>query len=132
VSNHDSGMSVRDVLSPLARGTSILVGHPSAVNRLRAFGFEVEVQPALSADESNDRLFEARKTEAREVLDTLPPIPQPCRQAVVLLYKEMIECRLFGLHGAAITSVGILVEFALKFAIYLVETGSATAYDSNA
>ena len=46
------------------------------------------------------------------------------------LYKEIRECILFGLNGAAITLAGNLLEFALKHTTYVKEVGGYQSYDA--
>ena len=53
----------------------------------------------------------------------MPEIPPIAAPEVVALYREIIDCVLVGAHGAAITMATILVEFALKYTVFVCEVG---------
>jgi hypothetical protein len=120
-------MDINEVLNALAEGDSVLVAHPDALRRLEELGAEIKRSTPLSPDQELQKLFRDREAAASSLLQSIPSIPGGILAAVILLYDEIIEALLFGLHGAAITLSGILVEFALKFTTYIVETGSATS-----
>jgi hypothetical protein len=120
-------MDINAILSVLADGKSALVAHPAAIERLIELGASIQRSPQLAPQEAVERLFDKRKKLALELVPSLPGIPGSLPASVVALYEEIIQALLFGLHGAAITQCGILVEFAMKFSVFIVETGSATA-----
>lgn len=118
-----------DLLSKLAAKAGVAIMNPQDLERLRALGLKVREQPKLSLEESIDALFEARKAHALERAKKLPPPPPFPVPSIQSLYNEIQECIIFGLHGAAITLSGILVEFALKYATYICEVGGHSNYD---
>lgn len=120
-------MDLEEVLSTLADGKSVLVAHPTALDRMEALGIEVERPPAISPKAAVERLFETRQAMALKLLPKIPGIPSSLPFSIISLYEEIVQCLLFDLHGAAITLCGILTEFALKSATFIVETGSLTA-----
>lgn len=115
------------LLNKLKAGVAI--ANPKDLERLSALGFKLQEQPKLSVEESIDTLFEARKAHALEWAMKLPSPPPFSVPSIQSLYNEIQECIIFGLHGAAITLSGILVEFALKYATYIHEVGGHANYN---
>lgn len=119
------------LLSRLAADADRIVANPSDMVELRQAGVRPQPPPRLSIEESVERLFSGRKECAVERAKALPLAPDPAPPAVVSLYDEIAESIVFGLHGAAITLSGVLVEFVLKYATYIREAGGFAKYDSD-
>jgi hypothetical protein len=106
-----------------------MVANPADLERLLQAGVQLQVVPRLSIEESVPRLFSERQTGAVERAKALPVAPTLAPPAVASLYDEIAECIVFGMHGAAITLSGVLVEFVLKYATYIREAGGFANYD---
>lgn len=75
-------------------------------------------------------LFHHVGKDAVERARQLPNPPAHGVLEIIELYDEIRLCIIFGQYGAAITLCGILVEFALKYATYLVERSGRTEDES--
>jgi hypothetical protein len=115
-------MEIRDVEKVLAGlspdETKILIA-PSDLEELIAKGFPFKVTPPLTLDE----FFDQKKKMAADLFKLLPPVPNGLPPDIKNLYHEILECMAMGLFGPAITMCAILVEFALKRALWLFEVG---------
>lgn len=125
----DEKVDLERVLSKLAADSHQIVANPSDIERLLREGIHVEQPPRRTLEESIDLLFSTRKQSALERAKELPTLPLKVPPSIASLYEEISTCIIFGLHGAAITLSGILVEFALKFATYIREAGGYSNYN---
>jgi len=73
-------------------------------------------------------LNERKKKEALDITKKLPQRYNFALAAINALYDEIYECTIFQLNGAAITLCSILVEFALKEALYFYENNRSFEY----
>jgi hypothetical protein len=93
------------------------------INRLANESTMIVEESPLPLKDKIAQLFERRKKEAIEIINRLPLPPNYDFPEINSLYDEINECVLFGLNGATITLCGILVEYALKRAVYFKECG---------
>ncbi len=121
--------NLADVIEKMAKGSDVIVAGPGALDDLKDAGVEFDPPTELPPEETLDRLFKTRRRAASVLIPHLPEIPQHIQPNLGFLWNEIIECAIFGLHGAAVTLLGILVEFALKQATYKAELGK-WAYDA--
>lgn len=121
---------LQDLMSRLVEGSEQIVGSPSTIDRLRKLGIQFKQVPERTFEEGIDLLFAKRKKTALELATKLPDPPIIAAPAIESLYNEITECIVFGLHGAAITLSGILVEFVLKYVTYFSEIGGVGEYDA--
>jgi hypothetical protein len=113
------------------RGNELIVASLATLQRAKGKGLPVNEAPRLSTTDAISKLFDQRKQHAVSVASTLLLCPVP-DTPVLYLYDQIRLCLLFKLNGAAITFCGILVEYALKYAIYLKENPGATSFDTSA
>ncbi len=125
----DEKADLESVLSKLAAGSDRIVANPSDIEQLLREGIHLEQPPRRTLEESVDLLFSSRKQSALERARELPAPPPKAPPSIASLYEEISTCIVFGLHGAAITLSGVLVEFALKFATYIREAGGYLHYN---
>jgi len=121
--------SIEALVSRLLRGTEIVMMSPETLSQVKQQGGPIKTVELPSLEESLDKLFETRKQKALQLARDLPPCPT-YDLPLLYLYDEIRQCILFGLNGTAITLCGILLEFALKYAIYLKEHPGETNFDS--
>ena len=119
-------MDINILLSKLLEesGANLIISNPEDLSRLQQNGLELDNPVPLTQEEYIDKLFEAKKCAALESIKAIPSFPDVRIPMIGLLYKEIIECVLFGLSGAAITLSAVLVEIALKLAIVKARYGN--------
>lgn len=100
---------------------------PETIAKLQEQGLKFETKPGYTLNE----LFMERRAKAETTIPLLPPLPEDLPHALKSLYEQIRECMFFGLHGAAITLSGNLIEFGLKHFTYLREIGGYKNYDPN-
>jgi len=120
---------MKDELNEVVSRSEFIVAHPDAVSALRRLGFTVEERPQLRPEQELARQAESRRLYAEKVLKKLPPRLNTAVVAIDELYHETRECVLFGHNGPAITLCGILVEYLLKHASFVVESGGYSDFD---
>src|SRR5262245_4352166 len=120
---------LEQILSKLAEGSTETIANLDDIERLRSEGFPFEVKASLPPEHAIARLFRDRQERAVQLVRMFPLGLPPGTPSVESLYKEILECILFGVNGAAITLCGILIEFALKYASYIVEVGGFAKFD---
>jgi hypothetical protein len=113
------------------RGHEVIVASLATIQQAREKGLPVTEAPRLSVEDAISKLFDQRKQHALSLASTLPPCPV-ADTPVLYLYDQIRLCLLFNLNGAAITFCGILVEYALKYAIYVKENPGTTSFDTSA
>jgi hypothetical protein len=123
--------SIEALVFRLLRGAEIVMMHPETLSLAKQHGEPIKTVELPPLEESLDKLFETRKQKAFQLARDLPPCPT-FELPLLYLYDEIRQCILFGLDGTAITLCGILLEFALKYAIYLKEHPGETNFDSEA
>ena len=111
-------------------GADTIIVNPANIERLRKQGVNFDKVPKKCLEECIDLLFSERKKLSLEMAKKLPDPPLISAPAIESLYNEIRECIILGLHGAAITLSGILVEFTLKYVTYAREMGGFTEYDA--
>lgn len=122
----DDKLPIKDtdeLLAELAEDATQIVSNSETLEKMAKAGIKFDRKPPVSNEDYIDRLFEARKQKAPEIIKQFPPPPEIALPPITSLYTEIRECILFGLNGAAITLSAILVEFALKHAIIDHKTG---------
>ncbi len=122
---------LKEIFDGLSADVDSISLNPTTLERLRKQGINLPERPRHTPEESVNYLFnDQRKKQALHMYRQLPDlgdIPVPSIQS---LYKEIRAAAVLGLHGAAITLSGILLEYALKYAAYKVEMGQFANYDS--
>jgi len=113
------------------RGHEAIVASPATIQKAKEKGLLITEAPRLSDEDAISKLFDERKQYALSVASTLRLCPVP-DTSVLYLYDQIRLCLLFNLNGAAITFAGILVEYALKYATYVMENPDATSFDTSA
>jgi hypothetical protein len=115
-------------INKLIGSTTQIIVNPDTYKTMVAQGLPIsQVEPA-PVEEYVPKLFETKKERALEIIKYLPPRNNFSLTSCNALYDEIYECIIFGLNGAAITLCGILVEFALKQALYFIENGRSFEY----
>ena len=123
---------IGDLLNRLLRGSQFLLAHPSALQYLKeGEPDKLQTIDPLPVQDALDSLFELRRKQAAEIAEKIPGCPS-WELSIQALYDEIRQCALFGLHGAAITLSGVLVEFVVKYAVFCRETRSKVKFDSDA
>jgi len=117
--------NIRKKLDGLAEGADVIIANPDDIEKLKNQGLPLKVVPSKTINE----LFQERLRSAIEVANHLPCLPDNLPPSIKSLYQEIRECIFFGLHGAAITLSGNLIEFSLKHATYVKEVGGYQKYD---
>ena len=117
--------NIRKKLDELAEGADVIIANPDDIEKLKDQGLPLKVVPSKTINE----LFQERLRSAIEVANHLPCLPDKLPPAIKSLYQEIRECIFFGLHGAAITLSGNLIEFSLKHTTYVKEIGGYQKYD---
>lgn len=122
---------IQNSMEQLSKEVDTIIASPETIGKLRKQGLPLEISPAPTVEER----FQARKAQAQDVAQNLqkfelPPV-ELLTPAIKSLYEEIIDCILFGLNGAAITLSGNLIEFTLKHAAFVKESGGYQNYDSN-
>lgn len=123
------GDSIHAMVFRALRGNQLVVASSDTIKRAIEKGEPITAGPELSIEAAIDKLFEQRRTKAREVASKLLPCPVP-ETPILYLYDQIRQCILFDMNGAAITFCGILIEYALKYATFLKETGGRSTFDS--
>ncbi len=120
---------IQTQIDELTKDADTIIAAPDTIEKWREQGLPFEEVPAQTIDE----LFEDRKKAASEVVHNLPQLPDQkiLSPAIKSLYQEIRECIFFGLNGAAITLAGNLIEFVLKHATFVKESGGYPHYDPN-
>src|SRR4051812_15327461 len=120
---------IQNSLEQLAKESNIITASPETIKKLQKQGLLPESSPAPTLEER----FAARKAKAKDVAQSLPELPpaELIIPAIRSLYEEIIDCILFGLNGTAITLSGNLIEFTLKHAAFVKESGGYENYDPN-
>jgi len=123
--------SIHALVYRALRGSQLVLASPETVARAIEKGEPITAVPELPTEVALDRLFENRRKKAQAVAPNL--LPCPVDDAPILyLYDQIRECILFGLNGTALVLCGILVEYALKVAVFNTETGSTSPFDPGA
>lgn len=99
-------------------GATVIISNPEDISGLQKDGLKLDPPVSITPQEHIEKLFEVKKKLALDMLDKIPTLPNISMPTVGLLWKEIAECVLFGNNGAAISLCSILVEYALKEAIF--------------
>lgn len=97
-------------------GTTIIL-NPKTLLKLQKSGLKLDQQALITHQEQIEKLFEAKRKMAMDILKIIPTFPNAQIPVIGFLWNEIVECVLFGNNGAAISLSAILVEYALKEAI---------------
>ncbi|MBN1882283.1 MAG: hypothetical protein JW885_08935 [Deltaproteobacteria bacterium] len=118
--------SLADLMTRLSQGSDTIIVNPNGIEKLREKGVPIEIAHNKTLPE----LFKERLESAIKLEKELPPVPNEFfSQSIRSLYREIQECILFSLNGAAITLSAILIEFTLKRTTYTKEVGGYGEYD---
>jgi len=98
-------------------GATVIITNPEDLSGLQKDGLKLDPAVSITPQEHVEKLFEAKKKLALDVLNKIPMLPNVPIPTIGLLWKEIVECVLFGNNGAAISLSAVLVEYALKEAI---------------
>lgn len=115
--DHDEKQDINELLASYAANATQFIASTSTLKKLSEMGLKLDKPEEETADSYINRIFEARKRTAKEVIGKLPVRPNIPLPPILSLYDEISECILFGLNGAAISLSAVLVEFAIKHAI---------------
>jgi hypothetical protein len=110
---------IQTIMNELAGDSNTIIVNPETLEELKRSGVPFDTVPAPTIDQ----LFDQRKQNAFLKIRQLPALPEGLPPAVQALYQEIRECIFFGLNGAAITMSAILIEFVLKYTIFIKEAG---------
>lgn len=110
---------IEKIMGELPKGSDRIIVNPTDLAELKKQGVPFDVIPSQTINQ----LFEERKQNAFSKEKELPLLPQELPPAVQALYQEIRECIFFRLNGAAITMSSILIEFVLKHATFIKESG---------
>ena len=110
---------IEKIMEELAKGSDRIIVNPKTLEELKNQGIPFDVIPSPTIDE----LFEQRRIKAKENAPWLPTLPEGLPPSIQALYQEIRECIFFGLNGAAITMSSILIEYAIKYATHIKESG---------
>lgn len=108
---------INELLAKQAKDATHFIANPETLDQLIKAGLKLDEQKPITDEEYIDQLFAGRQEKAKKLIKQLPAPPQIALPPLTSLYAEIRECILFGLNGAAITLLAILVEFAIKHAI---------------
>ena len=110
---------IEKIMEELAKSSDRIIVNPETFEELKHLGIPFDVIPAPTIEE----LFEKRKQNAILRVKQLPDLPQGLPPLIQALYQEIRESIFFGLNGVAITMSSILIEFVLKHATFIKESG---------
>jgi hypothetical protein len=125
------GDSIDRLVWRALRGPEGFVASAATVQQAKEKGLPVSEAQRLSTEDAINKLFEERKQHALSIASRLMPCPI-ADTPILYLYDQIRLCILFSLDGAAVTFCGILVEYALKYAIYIKENPGTTSFDTTA
>ncbi len=113
--------NTQELMDKLSEDSNLIVASPQGIARLEQQGIPFERTAAPTLKER----FDGRMANAIQVLPNLPELPlvELLPHAIKSLYEEILDCILFGVNGAAITLCGNLIEFTLKHAAFVEESG---------
>ena len=122
---------INEFLKEMIEGsaTTQIISNPNTLTQLQKDGLELDKAAVLTPQEYVDKLFKEKKTIALESVKSIPSLPDVGVPTIGTLYKEIAECVLFGLNGAAISLSAVLVEYTLKLAIVKAKYGNK--YNAN-
>lgn len=123
--------NIKKLLDGLSAETNRIIATPEVIEKLKSKGLPIVEKEPLTLEETLDNLFSKREKVALENARKLPDTPINMEPAIQSLYTEIQECIIFSLNGAAITLMGILVEFVLKYVTYIKEVGGHAIYESS-
>ena len=98
-------------------GATVIITNPEDLLGLQKDGLKLDPVVSITPQEHVEKLFEAKKKLALDILNKIPTLPNVPIPTIGLLWKEIVGCVLFGNNGAAISLSAVLVEYALKEAI---------------
>jgi len=124
------GDSIAAMVNRALRGPKVMVANPETIEKAMMKGESVGVVPELPSEQAIDKLFEHRRSKAQLAAPDLPGCPVP-DAPILHLYDQIRQCILFDLTGPAITMCGMLVEYALKYAMFAAETRGASTFDAD-
>ena len=108
---------INELIAAHAEDATQFIASTSTLKDLISKGLTLD-KPVIESDQEYiDRIFEEKRIAAYSIIDEMPGIPNIALPPITSLYKEIRECMLFGLNGAAISLSAVLVEFAIKHAI---------------
>jgi hypothetical protein len=116
---------IEKIMKDLAKSSDRIIVNPETLKELKNQGIPFDVVPSPTIDE----LFEKRRIKAKENACRLPTLPEGLPPSIQALYQEIRECIFFGLNGAAITMSSILIEYAIKYATHIKESGGHSGAD---
>ncbi|MDY6863032.1 MAG: hypothetical protein SV062_08585 [Thermodesulfobacteriota bacterium] len=116
---------IQKIMEELAISSDKIIVNPSTLEELKSQGIPFDIVPSPTIDE----LFEQRRIKAKENAPLLPILPEGLPPSIQALYQEIRECIFFGLNGAAITMSSILIEYAIKYATHVKESGGHDSGD---
>lgn len=123
------GDSIHALVFRALRGNQLVVASSETIEKAIEKGEPITAEPELSIEAAIDKLFEHRRNKAQVFASKLLPCPVP-ETPILYLYDQIRQCILFDMNGAAITFCGILIEYALKYATFIRETGGGSTFDS--
>lgn len=122
-------LNKNELMAKLSENANLIIASPQTIAKLKEQGIPFERTSSTTIEDK----FNARKAEAIKIVPHLPTLPdiEMLPHAIKSLYEEIIDCILFGVNGAAITMCGNLIEFTLKHATFVKESGGYQNYDPN-
>jgi len=120
---------LENAINKLVNSNTQIIVNPETFKKMVAQGLPISYAEPAPVEEYIPKLFETRKAKALEIIRHLPARSNFAFPSINALYDEIYECIIFGLNGAAITLCSILVEFALKQALYFHENGNSFTYN---
>ena len=110
---------IERIIEDLAKGSDRIIVNPETLEDLKLQSIPFDTIPSPTIEE----LFDRRKEIALLKAQYLPALPYGLPPQIQALYQEIRECIFFGLNGAAITLSSILIEYVLKYATFIKESG---------
>lgn len=110
--------NLKDKLDQLVKNSDLIVSSPETMERLKKEGLPIK-STFITYEEYLDKLFEARREIATDLIKELPLLDEGIANATVqALYEEIKEAFVLGIPGAGITLSLILLELGLKYRLF--------------
>jgi len=123
--------NLEEMLSVLGASADSISLSPTTIKRLKEQGIEIPKPERLTPEQIVNELFsQERKERTLQMYTRIPDLPDIPVASIQSLYTEIRAAIILGLHGAAITLCGILIEYVLKYSAYKIEMGGFVKYDA--
>jgi hypothetical protein len=122
---------LQKTLDRLAKNSTHMVGNAEATFRLQKEGLPFRESLPRKRSKMIKKLFVERRKKALKISKDFPLSPVP-ESPIIALYDDIRDSIIFGMPGVAIATCGILVEYSLKYCLYIDQLSLGETYDADA